>query len=74
MMDYMNIIIAGCTVISTVVALVTILGKKFEKINSQFEKISLDLRQLDSRLSRIEGFIERDMVGAGKFSKPTGTE
>ncbi|MBF5059961.1 hypothetical protein NEPTK9_001485 [Candidatus Neptunochlamydia vexilliferae] len=54
--------------------MVTIFGKKFEKISAQFEKVSLDLRQLDSRLSRIEGFIERDMVGGAKMSKPTGTE
>ena len=73
-MELIHIIIAACTVISTVVALSTILGKKFEKINAQFEKISLDLRQMDSRLSRIEGFIERDMVGNGKISSKTGTD
>jgi hypothetical protein len=65
-MDYTNIIIAICTVATTVASLLLLLGRKFNKIdeefknlrremNEEFKNIRLDLRGIDSRLSRIEG-------------------
>lgn len=59
-MDYTNMLIAGCTVIATVISLSKILGKKFEKIDNQLENINTELKSIDQRLSRLEGaFLER---------------
>lgn len=69
-----NIIIGVCTVITTVGALMGFMGKRFDKIEVKLEKISLDLRQLDSRLSKVEGYIEKDLVSKYRSSPPTGSE
>lgn len=66
-MDYTNIIIALCSVIGTVFSITKILGKKFEKIEENFKEIRLDIRQLDNRLSHLEGYL----IGT---SQKTGTE
>jgi hypothetical protein len=59
-MDYTNIVIAGCTVVVTVLSLTKLLGKKFEKIDSQLTNINTELKSIDQRLSRLEGaFLER---------------
>lgn len=60
-MDLANIIIATCAAIGTIVSIVTILGK-------QFREVRADLRQLDTRLSRMEGYIQ------GRDYKSTGTD
>jgi hypothetical protein len=60
-MDWTNILIAACTAIGTVISIITILGRKFEEIRN-------DIRQIDNRLSRLEGYIQ------GRDFKSTGTE
>lgn len=64
-MDYTNIIIAGCTAVSTVIAISKILGKKFGEIDARFDKIDESLKEikgdihsLDKRISRIEDRLE----------------
>lgn len=76
-MDYTNILIAICTVITTVITITKILGKKFDKIDERFNKVDekLDrvfsiLNQQGQRLSRMEGYQE----GRDIHLKQTGTE
>jgi len=73
-MDWTNVWIAGATVLSTLLGIIGYIGKKFDVINGKFDCLSKDLRQLDSRLSRIEGYIERDMIETSRIKKSTGSE
>lgn len=69
-MDWTCVIVGVCTVVTTVIAVVSILGKKFEKIVDKFEKVFSILNQQSQRLSKIEGYIE----GRDVHLKLTGTE
>lgn len=69
-MDWSNIIIAGCSVIGVLFGGARIIRKQFDKVNKKLDEMSLDIRKLDSRISRIEGYIERDLV---EKYRPSGT-
>jgi hypothetical protein len=69
-MDWSNVVIAICTAVGTIISIVTILNRKFEKIESNFTEVRRDLRSLDSRISRIEGILEvKDMKREGTHDK-----
>lgn len=61
MTDWTNIVIAACTMITTLVAMkFWLLGgieKRLDKIDNRLDAIDKDLRQLDSRISMIEGYL-----------------
>lgn len=67
-MDYTNIVIAACTAIGTILALASILGKRFDKMDKRFDKIEYELRLQGERIARIEGYLE------GSNHRNTGTE
>lgn len=80
-MDYTNIIIAACSVVTVIFTMISFMGKKFDGIEKKFDgigkkfdELGKDIRNLDNRLSRIEGYIERDLVDKHRYNKPTGTE
>lgn len=57
-MDYTNIIIAGCTVIATVVSVTKILGKKFDKIDLELKEIKTDIGEIKVKVGKLETAIE----------------
>jgi hypothetical protein len=74
-MDWTNIIIAACASLGTIITIVSIIANQFDKVNKQFSEmnkqlaeIKIDIRQIDSRLSRIEGYIQ------GRDYNSTGTD
>lgn len=68
-MEWPNILVAVCTVVTTVSALIGYIGKRMDKIQSQLDIMNRDIRTLDTRLSRLEGYIERDLVDKAQNSK-----
>ena len=74
-MEYLNIITPICSAIVTILTLWGLLSKKFDKIDGSFDKIHEelkeirhDIRETDSRVSRIEGYL------LGLDRPKTGTE
>lgn len=60
-----SIIIAICTGVGTVISIIALLSKQFDKIGKRFDKIDSDLKEirgdihfLDKRLTRIGDRIE----------------
>lgn len=68
-MDWSNIIIVVCSALGTVLSLVAILNRKFERMDRKFDDIQKDIRQIDNRISRFEGIFE----GIFFESKKTGS-
>lgn len=58
-MDYTNIIIAACTAIGTILTIVSLLGKRFDRIDAKLD-------DLNSRVSRLEGIMWREYNGTDK--------
>lgn len=67
-----NIVIALCTVISTLISMKFLLLKPIErgldKIDTRLDRIDADLTQLNQRVSRIEGYLQ------GRDYPKTGTD
>ncbi len=53
-----NVIIAGCTVLTTLIGVIAVVSKRFEKIDAKLEKIDRDITDLKVQVGKLETRVE----------------
>ena len=66
-----NIIIAVCTVVTTLIGVTMVLSKRFEKIDAKLEKIDRDITDLKVQVGKLETRVEERTL---RVIHSTGTQ
>lgn len=66
-----NVIIAVCTVITTLIGVIAVLGKRFEKIDAKLEKIDRDITDMKVQMGKLETRVEERTL---RVIHATGTQ